>query len=142
MTETVKKLAAPYMTLPPAKRWLVGVVAVLSILAFGVLISVSNRIDYKPLFSNLGNEDAGEIMKKLKEQKVPSRISDDGKAILVPADKVYELRMSLASEGLAPGERHRFRNIRPEELRHDRIRAETELPARPAGRIVAHDRPD
>jgi flagellar M-ring protein FliF len=42
-------------------------------------------------------------MKKLKEQKVPCRVSDDGKSILVPAGKVYELRMSLASEGLPQG---------------------------------------
>jgi flagellar M-ring protein FliF len=103
MTETVKKLAAPYMTLPPGRRVLVGVVVVLSILGFGALIMVSNRIDYKPLFSNLSNEDTGEITKKLKEQKIPYRIAADGKAILVPTDKVYDLRISLASEGLPQG---------------------------------------
>ncbi len=103
MTDTVKKLAAPYMTLPPARRLLVGVVVVLSILGFGALIMVSNRIDYKPLFANLSNEDTGEIVKKLKEQKVSYHIASDGKAILVPADKVYDLRISLASEGLPQG---------------------------------------
>jgi len=103
MTETVKRLAAPYMTLPPARRWLVGVVVLLSILAFGTLIVVTNKIDYKPLFANLSNEDTGEIVKKLKEQKVPYHIASDGKAILVPSDKVYDLRISLASEGLPQG---------------------------------------
>ncbi|MDA8414007.1 MAG: flagellar basal-body MS-ring/collar protein FliF [Desulfobacteraceae bacterium] len=103
MTETVKKLAAPYMTLPPARRWLVGAVVLLSIACFGTLIMVANRIDYKPLFANLSNEDTGEIVKKLKEQKVPYRIASDGKAILVPTDKVYDLRISLASEGLPQG---------------------------------------
>ena len=103
MTETVKRLTAPYMTLPPARRWMVGMVAVLSIMGFGTLIMISNRIDYKPLFANLSNEDAGEIVKKLKEQKVSYRIAADGKAILVPTDKVYDLRISLASDGLPQG---------------------------------------
>ena len=103
MTQTLLKLTAPYMTLPPARRWMVGVVVVLSILGFGTLIMIANRIDYKPLFANLSNEDTGEIVKKLKEQKVSYRIAADGKAILVPSDKVYDLRISLASEGLPQG---------------------------------------
>jgi flagellar M-ring protein FliF len=103
MPEVLKKFIYPIVALSPAKRFTVGGIVLLSALFFGLLITTANRIDYKPLFSNLGNEDAGEIMKKLKELKVPSRISDDGKAILVPADKVYELRMSLAAEGLPQG---------------------------------------
>ncbi len=103
MPEGLKKFADPLIALPPAKRWLVFGIVALTVVSFALLITTANRIDYKPLFSNLGNEDAGEIMKKLKEQKVPSRISEDGKAILVPADRVYELRMALASEGLPQG---------------------------------------
>ncbi len=103
MSELVKRLADPIMALPPARRWMVVVVAVASILGFGALIALSNRVDYRPLFSNLNSEDAGEIVKKLKDQKVPYRIASDGKAILVPADKVYDLRLSLASDGLPQG---------------------------------------
>jgi flagellar M-ring protein FliF len=103
MTETLKRLVSPYMMLPPARRWMAGLVALLSIMGFGTLIMISNRIDYKPLFANLSNEDTGEIVKKLKEQKISYRIAADGKAILVPTDKVYDLRISLASEGLPQG---------------------------------------
>jgi flagellar M-ring protein FliF len=103
MPEGLKKFIDPIIALSPAKRLTVGGIVLISALFFGLLITTANRIDYKPLFSNLGNEDAGEIMKKLKEQKVPARISDDGKAILVPAGKVYELRMSLAADGLPQG---------------------------------------
>ena len=103
MPEGLKKFIDPIVALSPAKRLTVGGIVLVSVLFFGLLITTANRVDYKPLFSNLGNEDAGEIMKKLKEQKVPARISDDGKAILVPAGKVYELRMSLAADGLPQG---------------------------------------
>ncbi|MBI5485263.1 MAG: flagellar M-ring protein FliF [Deltaproteobacteria bacterium] len=103
MTEQVNKLTAPFMALPPGRRWVVGIVIGLSLLGFGALITLANRVDYKPLYANLGNDDAGEIVKKLKEQKVPHRLASDGRAILVPADKVYDLRLSLASEGLPQG---------------------------------------
>ena len=103
MPEGLKSLAQPFLALPPAKRWLVGGVVVGSIIAFALLIMVANRTDYRPLFTNLTSEDAGEIVTKLKEQKVPYRIATDGKAILVPSDKVYDLRLTLASDGLPQG---------------------------------------
>src|SRR5512138_3649944 len=103
MPDFLKKLLEPFLALPPAKRWLVGGIVGLSIAAFAVLIIVANKTDYRPLFANLTTEDAGEIVKKLKDQKVQYRLSSDGKAILVPSDKVYDLRLSLASEGLPQG---------------------------------------
>jgi flagellar M-ring protein FliF len=42
----------------------------------------------------------GEVVKKLKDSKTPYKITADGKGIMVPRDKVYELRMTMASEGL------------------------------------------
>jgi flagellar M-ring protein FliF len=91
------------MALSPGKRMLIAGVALLSVMAFAVLIFVANRTDYRPLFTNLTAEDAGEIIKKLKDAKTPYQITADGKGILVPSDKVYELRLSLASEGLPQG---------------------------------------
>ena len=103
MPEGLKKLLEPFLALSSGKRLVVGGVALVSLLAFAALISVANKTDFRPLFANLTSEDAGEIVKKLKEQKVPYQISDDGKAVLVPSDKVYELRLSLASDGLPQG---------------------------------------
>lgn len=103
MQESLKKLLEPFLALSPAKRWVVGGVVALSVVAFSTLIFIANKTDYRPLFANLTGEDAGEIVKKLKEQKVPYQIASDGKAILVPADKVYDLRLSLASDGLPQG---------------------------------------
>ena len=103
MPEGLKKILEPFLALTAGKRIVVGGVALVSLLAFAALIGIANKTDYRPLFANLTGEDAGEIVKKLKEQKVPYQISDDGKAILVPSDKVYELRLSLASDGLPQG---------------------------------------
>ena len=103
MPEGLKRLIAPFMALSMGKRMLVAGVASLSILAFAMLIFVVNRTEYRPLFTNLSSEDAGEIVKKLKESKTPYKLTSDGKVILVPADTVYEQRLTLASEGLPQG---------------------------------------
>src|SRR6266567_3260831 len=54
--------------------------------------------DFVPLYSNLSAEDAGAVMAKLKEENVDYRV--DGNTLRVPSDKVAELRLRMASEGL------------------------------------------
>jgi flagellar M-ring protein FliF len=103
MPEALKKIFEPFLAMSTGKRLAVGGVVALSALLFTLLIVVANRTDYRPLFSNLTSEDAGEIVSKLKEQKIPYRIEADGKAIMVPSDKVYDLRLSMASDGLPQG---------------------------------------
>lgn len=103
MPEGLKRIIEPFMALSPGKRLLIGGVVLVSILSFALLIIVANRTDYRPLFTNLTSEDAGEIVKKLKDAKTPYQITPDGKGVLVPSDKVHELRLSLASEGLPQG---------------------------------------
>jgi flagellar M-ring protein FliF len=103
MPEGLRRLIEPFALLSPGKQMLIAAVAFLSAVAFAILIFVANRTDYKPLFTNLTSEDAGEIIKKLKESKTPYQITADGKGVLVPSDKVYELRLTLASEGIPQG---------------------------------------
>ncbi len=103
MPEGLKRIIEPFMALAPGKRLLIGGVVLACVLAFALLIILANRTDYRPLFTNLTSEDAGEIVKKLKDAKTPYQITPDGKGVMVPSDKVYELRLSLASEGLPQG---------------------------------------
>ena len=103
MPEGIRRLIEPFLALTPGKQLLIATVAFLCAAAFAILIFVANRTDYKPLFTNLTSEDAGEIVKKLKDAKTPYQITADGKGILVPSDKVYELRLTLASEGIPQG---------------------------------------
>nr|WP_282557078.1 MULTISPECIES: flagellar basal-body MS-ring/collar protein FliF [Providencia] len=59
--------------------------------------------DYRVLLSNLSAKDGGEIVSQLTQMNVPYQIADNGSAILVPADKVHELRLKLAQSGLPKG---------------------------------------
>jgi len=59
--------------------------------------------DYRTLFSNLSDQDGGAIVTQLTQMNVPYRFADNGGALEVPADKVHELRLRLAQQGLPKG---------------------------------------
>ncbi len=74
-----------------------ALLAVIALLAGAV--EWNRRRDLRPLFTNLSPEDAGAIVGKLKSANVRYRVSDGG-AILVPSDRVAELRLEMAATGL------------------------------------------
>ena len=78
---------------------LVGV-ALGVIAAIIALVSFVNRPSYATLFNNLNPQDASKIVDKLKEKNIPYALEDGGKSIMVPKLQVYDLRLSLAGEGL------------------------------------------
>lgn len=95
----VGRLAA----LPARSKLMLGaglsaLLAVLVVLAMGM-----REGEYRALFNGLSEKDGGQIMEKLQQLGVPYRIGDGGGVILVPADKVYELRMKLGAAGLPKG---------------------------------------
>jgi flagellar M-ring protein FliF len=55
---------------------------------------------YALLFSDMDAETAGQIITKLKTQKIKYELDEGGRGIRVPADRVDELRIQLTSEGL------------------------------------------
>ena len=90
---------------PPVRRrnLLIGAGLILSLLFFGSLIYWNSKPEFQVLFSNLSQEDAGEMVNKLKEKKIPFQLSSNGSSILVPREQVYDVRLTLAAEGLPKG---------------------------------------
>jgi flagellar M-ring protein FliF len=86
----------------PMKKVVALLVVIALVIAAGILLMTwSEKADQQLLFSNLSEEDAGAIVQKLNEQKIPYTATSGG--IMVPADKVYEIRLQLASQGLPQG---------------------------------------
>ncbi len=63
----------------------------------------SGQGDYKVLYANLSDKDGGAIIAQLSQMNVPYKHADGGAAILVPASKVHDARLKLASAGLPKG---------------------------------------
>ncbi len=92
-------LALPLRSKLALGAGLIGLAAVL------VTLTMSSRQgDYKLLFANLSEKDGGLVIEKLQQMNVAYRFGEGNGAILVPASKVYELRMKLTSAGLPRGD--------------------------------------
>jgi len=103
LPQAVQQFASIIRSLSPAKR-ITLLTLVLGTAAGLVFLSAwSGGVDFRPLFGNLDPQDAGAIVARLKEQKVPYRIGADGRTVMVPAESIHEVRMQLASEGLPQG---------------------------------------
>ncbi len=86
--------------MPPARRITLGIVALICV---GALVAVSywgNQPQYQLLYANLEPKAASAILDELKSEKIAYRLGEGGKAIFVPAERVYDLRLSLAGKGL------------------------------------------
>lgn len=72
--------------------------------AIGVIGLVMGRqAEWRVLYANLPDKDGGAIVAQLTTMNVPYQYAAGGGAILVPADKVYDTRLKLASQGLPKG---------------------------------------
>ena len=89
--------------LPGPRKMTLLIVSVLVIASIMTFVHFTNQEDYRILFSNLTNEDASDIVTKLKEKKVPYQISSSGDTISVPSGQVAEIRLELAAAGLPHG---------------------------------------
>ena len=80
----------------------IGLAVVLLAVAAGVPLFTrwEHERDFRPLFTNMAPEDAAAVLQKLKESGVEHRLSDNGATVLVPAQKVDDVRLDLAGAGL------------------------------------------
>ncbi len=82
-----------------------------AMLLFGTLILLARgatRPDYGALFTQLDDQEAGQIVAKLKEKKIDYKLSGSGSSetgttILVPAKDITQTRLELAGEGFPTG---------------------------------------
>lgn len=56
--------------------------------------------DFRPLYTRLAAEDAGQLVARLREAGAAYRVGDNGTTILVPSGQVAETRLRMAAAGL------------------------------------------
>jgi flagellar M-ring protein FliF len=92
--------ASRLAALPAKSKFNLGIGAAVLVAVVLGLIVWSHEGDYKVLYANLSDKDGGAIIAQLSQMNIPYRHSDGGAAILVPAAKVHDARLKLASAGL------------------------------------------
>ena len=89
--------------LSSAQRAVVVAFVALAIVVGTFTAMIASKPRMAVLFSGLESEDAGAIAQKLNDEKVQYELSGDGRTISVPADKVYDMQMKMAMDGLPQG---------------------------------------
>lgn len=82
-------------------RLALGVVLFVAIGIGGVMMG--RQAEWRVLYANLPDKDGGAVVAQLSQMNVPYQYAAGGGAILVPADRVYDTRLKLASQGLPKG---------------------------------------
>lgn len=91
------------MALPAQRKIMLGGGIAVLIAIFVAMALWGRDGDYRVLYANLSDKDGGAILAQLQQMQVPYKHADGGAAILVPADKVHDVRLKLASAGLPKG---------------------------------------
>lgn len=83
------------------------IIVLVAVAAFVAIITSvwmwTQAAEYRVLFSNLSDRDGGSIIETLQQQNIPYKFTEGGGTVLVPADKVHEIRLRLAAQGLPRG---------------------------------------
>lgn len=92
-----------FKEMPLYRKIALGVVAVLLIAGFITMFVWNNQTVFKVAYAELTEEDASVIVSKLKESQIPYKLKGGGTTIEVPESQVYDVRLSMAGEGLPKG---------------------------------------
>ena len=103
MNESIIQFGNLIKSLPLSKKISMVLILMLVITGLALMFFLANQEDYQVLYNNLSLEDGGTIVSKLKEKNVPYKVEANGTVVLVPAEMVYEVRLSLAGDGLPRG---------------------------------------
>ena len=86
-----------------AQRMRLAVGAMLLVGALIAAVLYGRQADYRVLFANLSDKDGGAIVAQLTQMNVPYKYSEGGGAIMIPSDRVHDVRLRLATQGLPKG---------------------------------------
>ena len=103
MKQLIEQIIGILKGMPLFQKILMGCVFLALVGGFVGMFLWTRKIDFQPVYTNVSPEDASQIIEQLKEQKIPYQLIANGTGIMVPADKVYEIRLSMAGSGLPRG---------------------------------------
>ena len=99
-----QQLAAIWKQLGLNQRISIVMATLVTIAGLAGLALWSSHADYALLYGKMDETESAKVVAALEEQKVPYKVNQSGGAILVPADRVYQLRMQMASKGIPQGQ--------------------------------------
>ena len=103
MPEWLRPLTEPFLALPRARQITLVATAAGSLAFFLWLAAGARSGDYRLLYRGLEETELAAIVDALTAERIDYELAEGGSAVRVPASRVHEARMRIASRGLPNG---------------------------------------
>ncbi|MCK5541237.1 MAG: flagellar M-ring protein FliF [Desulfobacterales bacterium] len=103
MNPVIEKFIESLKELTLAKKIILGVLVLVMVAGFTTMFLWANKTNFKVAYNSLTKADAAEIVFKLKESNTAYRLENGGATILVPEKEVYDIRLTMAKDGIPKG---------------------------------------
>ncbi len=111
-----QKIGVIWQKISLVQRALLIAVVLTFIIAAALLTRWASRPDMRMLYHELVPEEASRITEKISEKGVAYELRNGGTTIYVPKEKVYQLRLDMAKEGLPVGEQGGYKIFDSEKI--------------------------
>jgi flagellar M-ring protein FliF len=101
----LQKIIAVWQKINVVQRALL-IAIILAMGAIGTLLTYWAKLpDMQILYSDLSPEEASKITDKISEKGIAYELRNGGKSVYAPSEKIYQLRIDLAKDGLPEGDK-------------------------------------
>ncbi len=104
MNPVVERMITNFKEMSRVKKAGLGLLAMVVVAGFTTMFIWANKTVFGTAYSGLTGEDAAAVVSVLKTNKIPYKLAGDGTTILVPESMVYDVRLTMAKEGIPKGE--------------------------------------
>ncbi|WP_321414112.1 flagellar basal-body MS-ring/collar protein FliF [uncultured Desulfobacter sp.] len=103
MNPVAEKIITMVKEMSMVRKVLLSGLVLVVVAGFITMFVWANQTPYKVAYSGLSQEDAAAVVEMLKSAKTPYRLTGDGTTIMVPEPMVYDVRLTMAKEGIPKG---------------------------------------
>ena len=100
MNPVIERIITTFKEMSMSRKIALVISTIAVVAGFTIMFIWANKTKFQPAYTGLSQDDATLVVGHLKESKTPYRITGDGSTIMVPEDIVYDVRLSMAREGI------------------------------------------
>ena len=103
MNPVLERILQTFREMSMSRRIALAVLALVVVAGFTTMFIWTNKTPFRTAYSGLTKEDAAAVVQGLKESNTPYRLAGDGTTIMVPETMVYDVRLTMAGQGIPKG---------------------------------------
>ena len=103
MNPVIEKIMTTLKEMPLSRKIALGIFSMALVAGFTTLFIWANKTQFRAAYTGLSKEDAAMVVDNLKTANTPYRLTGNGTTIMVPEAIVYDVRLTMAKEGIPKG---------------------------------------